>query len=79
MIPMPGFLFLSVAWHHSEPADPVLLEWIKDFFDHYIGFGPWTVVILAGLVVLAIPLSVTVFYWLQQRRSTPEGRLPGKE
>ena len=65
---MPWKVLWSVASHHSEPADPDLLDWIKDFLDSFLGFGPWTVVVLLGLLIVAIPLGVMLFYLLQQRR-----------
>ena len=60
---------LSVASHHGEAADPDLLEWIKGTLDHLLGVGPWVVIILLGLVILFIPLSVVVFYLVQQWRA----------
>ena len=72
-------MLLSVVSHHGE-ADPALLEWIKSVLDRLIGLGPWAVVILLGLLILAIPLGVIAFYLAQQRRTaltpgpSPRGR-----
>jgi hypothetical protein len=72
-------ILLSVLSHHGE-ADPTLLEWIKGVLDHLIGLGPWAVVLLLGLLILAIPVGVIGFYLAQQRRVTltpgpsPSGR-----
>ena len=52
----------SISTHYSGDADAELLEWIKDWFDHTIGLGPWTMVILIALIIIAIPVSVMVFY-----------------
>lgn len=58
----------SIASHHSEPADPDLLNWIKHFLDSFFGFGPWIVVLLLGALIVAMPLGVMCFYLVQQRR-----------
>ena len=62
-------LLLSVPTHHSEAADPDLLHWIKGVLDHLVGVGPWIAVALLGLLVIAIPASIVIFYLVQQRRS----------
>lgn len=62
-------VLLSALKHHGEAADPDLLRWIKGVLDQLVGTGPWTVVALLGLLVLAIPASIVVFYVVQQRRS----------
>ena len=59
----------SIASHHSEPADPALLHWIKDFLDSVFVIGPWLVVVLLGALIAAIPLAIMGFYLLQQKRS----------
>ena len=63
-----GTIILSVAAHDGE-ADPRLLAWIKDLLDQMIGFGPWTVVALIGLLILAMPIGLSAFYLVQQRRA----------
>ena len=64
-----------VAAHQGE-ADPDLLAWIKAQLDHLLGIGPWTIVTLLGLLVLAIPLSIVVFYLTQRRRAGSSPRQP---
>ncbi len=61
-------VILSVMAHHGE-ADPALLAWVKDLLDHLIGLGPWTVVALIGLLILAMPVGLSAFYLVQQRRA----------
>ena len=63
-----GSVILAVTAHHGE-ADPRLLAWIKDLLDQLIGLGPWTVVVLIGLLILAMPIGLLVFYLVQQRRA----------
>ncbi len=58
----------SIAAHHSEAADPDLLEWIKSRLDHLLHLDPWVVVALLGLIVLLIPVSVVTLYLVQRRR-----------
>lgn len=59
---------LSVAIHHGEAADPTLLAWIKTRLDDLLNLGPWTVVIVLGIFITAMPVAVVGFYLLQQRR-----------
>ena len=76
---LPQWLW-SVALHHGEAADPDLLEWIKDLLDYVFNLGPWTVVAVLALIIMLIPISIVVFYLLQQRRHpTHVAGLPAKE
>ena len=68
-----GTVILSVMAHHGE-ADPRLLVWIKDLLDQLIGLGPWTVVALIGLLILAMPIGLSVFYLVQQRRAAASSK-----
>ena len=61
-------LWMSVAAHQGEAADPRLLEWIKHRLDDLLGLGPWTAVVLLGGIIVAIPLGVMGFYLYQRRR-----------
>ena len=70
----PWTFFLSVAAHHSEAADPELLEWIKGFLDHIIHLGPWTIVAVLALLILLIPVAIITVFLVQQRRHS--GRAP---
>ena len=63
----------SVSTHFGGAVDADLLEWIKDWVDHAIGLGPWTMVILLALIIMAIPVFIMVFYLVQQRRSGSGG------
>ncbi len=59
---------LSVLAHHSEPGDPVLMEWIRHQIDAILGVGPATIVIGLGAVIVAIPLAIMVVFWAQRMR-----------
>ena len=54
--------------HHSEPGDPVLLEWIRHQIDALLGLGPGAIVITLGLVIVAIPVAILVFFLRQRAR-----------
>jgi hypothetical protein len=71
---MPWSILGSLAGHHGESVDPDLFERIKDLLDSLPGVGPWTIVAGLGLLILLMPLSVVVFYLLQQRRLSSAGR-----
>ena len=64
----PWTIFISLAAHHSEPADPDLLEWIKGFLDHLLHLGPWTIVVVLALLILLMPVAIIAVYLVQQRR-----------
>ena len=65
---MLSLILWSIVAHHSESADPDLLEWIKSRLDHLLNLGPWAVVALVGLIILLIPVSVVTMYLVQRRR-----------
>ena len=54
--------------HHSEAADPELIEWIRHQIDALFGLGPATIVIVLGLVIVAIPMAIVGFYFVQRAR-----------
>ena len=70
-------IVMSVAGHHGEAADPDLLEWIKGFLDHAFDPGAWTVVAVLGLLIVSIPVGISAFYLLQQRRASRRTDPPG--
>ena len=63
-----------VIAHQGDTADPELLHWIKDRLDQLIGVGPWIIVGVIIAVIIAIPLSIVLFYFFQQRRQNRCGR-----
>ena len=64
---MGWFVLLALPLHHDEPADPTLLEWAKGLLDHLFGGGTWLMVVLLGILILALPVGVVLFYWTQHR------------
>jgi hypothetical protein len=65
-------MLLSILAHHSEPADPVLLEWIIHQVDALLGVGPVAMVVALGLIIVAIPVAVMVVFLLQRLRQSEE-------
>ena len=55
-------MLLSILAHHSEPADPKLLEWIIHQVDALLGVGPVAMVVALGLVIVAIPVAIMAVY-----------------
>ncbi len=61
---------------HTGIADPGLMAWIKDVLDHLFGFGPWTVVLAFGLLLLAMPLGLVCLFVVQRKRRKAGFRYP---
>ena len=64
---MASIISFSLA-HQGDAADPELLRWIKVQLDHIFGSGPWAVVAIMGVVILAMPVFITVVYLMQAKR-----------
>ena len=62
---------MPVLLHHSEPADPTLLVWIRDQIDALIGAWPPLLVIGLGVVIVALPVTIGVAAARQRRRAAP--------
>lgn len=60
--------FLSIFAHHSEPGDPILLEWIRHQIDAILGLGATAIVIALTLVVIAIPVAIVAVYLVQRMK-----------
>ena len=60
---------LAVLLHHSEPADPTLLRWIRDRIDAILGLGPAAIVLILGALIVAFPVALGVWVLIQRRRS----------
>lgn len=55
---------LRILLHHSESADPTLVQWIRETIDHIFGVGAGTIVIVLGLAIVVFPITV---FWLASR------------
>ena len=58
----------SILLHQGDAADPELIHWLKDQMDEILGLGPWVMVLMMGAIVVAIPVSIGLVYYYQQRR-----------
>ena len=62
----------EVLAHHSEPGDPVLLEWVRHRIDAIVGLEPRAIVVILGLLIVAIPVMVMAVFLLRRpRRGRP--------
>ena len=66
----------SVTSHHGDAADPILMLWIKDRLDDLANLGPWLVVGLVGLVILAIPVVLVASYFTQGKPAPSDTNQP---
>ncbi len=65
---LPVVTILPVLLHHSEPADPTLLAWIRERIDAIPGLGPAAIVLILGALIVAFPVGLGVRVVLQRRR-----------
>lgn len=59
---------LTILLHHSEPADPTLLRWIRERIDAVLGLGPAAIVLILGALIVAFPVALGVWVVIQRRR-----------
>ena len=72
-------LFSFILAHQGDAADPELLHWIKERLDQIFGPGPWVVVAIMGVIILAIPAFVIVVYLLQAKRRSVDTMPPDQD
>ena len=72
-------LFSFILAHQGDAADPELLHWIKERMDQIFGPGPWVVVAIMGVIILAIPVFVIVVYLLQAKRRSSDTVPPDQD
>ena len=65
---LPVVTILPVLLHHSEPADPTLLAWIRDRIDAILGLGPAPIVLILGALIVAFPVALGAWVVMQRRR-----------
>ena len=61
-------LLLSILGHHSEPGDPVLLDWMLHLFHSVVSLGPMAIVIVLGVVIVAIPVLIMAAFLTQRAK-----------
>lgn len=59
---------LSIAAHHSEPGDPVLIAWMIHLLNTITGLGPIPIVIILGAIVIAIPAGIMTVFLIQRAK-----------
>ena len=59
---------VTILLHHSEPADPTLLAWIRERIDAILGLGPAAIVLILGALIVAFPVALSVWVVIQRRR-----------
>ena len=69
MLPtLPVVMIVPVLLHHSEPADPTLLLWIRERIDAILGLGPAAIVLILGALIVAFPIALGAWLLIQRRR-----------
>ena len=63
-----GVTILPVLLHHSEPADPTLLHWIREQIDAMLGLEPAAIVLILGALIVAFPVALGGWVVIQRRR-----------
>ena len=61
-------ILLSVLGHHSEPGDPVLLDWLLHLFYRVVGLGPLAIVIVLGVIIVTIPVIIMAVFLTQRAK-----------
>ncbi len=61
-------ILLSVLGHHSEPGDPVLIDWMLHLFNSVVSLGPLAIVIALGVVIVAIPVLIMAAFLTQRAK-----------
>ncbi len=59
---------LGIFAHHSEPGDPILLEWIKHRIDAIFSLDPGTIVVGLGALVIVLPIVIILVFLVSQRK-----------
>ena len=59
---------LPILLHHSEPADPTLLQWIRERIDAVLGLGPASIVLILGALIVAFPVLLGAIVVIHRRR-----------
>ena len=61
-------LLLSVLGHHSEPGDPVLIDWMLHLFYSVVNLGPLAIVIVLGVIIVSIPIAIMAAFLSQRAK-----------
>ena len=61
-------ILLSVLGHHSEPGDPVLIDWMLHLFYSVVNLGPLAFVIVLGVIIVSIPVAIMAAFLSQRAK-----------
>ena len=61
-------ILLSVLGHHSEPGDPVLIDWMLHLFYSVVNLGPLAIVIVLGVIIVSIPVAIMAAFLSQRAK-----------
>ncbi len=61
-------LLLNILGHHSEPGDPVLLDWLLHLINGVVNLGPLAFVIAIGTVIVIIPILIMAAFLSQRAK-----------
>ena len=61
-------LLLSILGHHSEPGDPVLIDWMLHLFQSVVALGPLAIIIVLGVVIVTIPVLIMAAFLTQRAK-----------
>ncbi|GEM_PF-3245471 len=65
---------LSLPFHHGEPSDPALLDWVNARVHDLLALGPVAAAALFGALIIAVPLVVLVFAVRRNRKASREAQ-----
>ena len=54
--------------HHSEMVDPVLIEWLIDRVNHFLGFEAGLGALILGFLIVLFPLILLIVVFFQKRK-----------
>ena len=55
-------ILLSGILHHSEPADPDLINWLLDSFENLIGLSSNVLLWIIFVFIVLVPIFIFLFY-----------------
>ena len=65
-------ILLASLTHHSDPADPDLIDWVLEWFNLLVGGNSLIIIVLILAIIFLIPISVLLFYRLFDKAGAGE-------
>ena len=63
----------ALPYHHGEPSDPTLLEWVMNKLHDLISLSPLSMVVILGAAIVAVPLIFAVVAVRRRQRDVKPG------